>query len=97
MIHQLLLLLADAEAGQLDWWHAVQFVFMVLIGAIGSLIRMSITDFKKSVEGMSCRMDRNCRRLQRVELDIAKHVGRHVRRVKDDVEESDEEYEDESL
>lgn len=79
-------------ANDLTWTGIVQIVGMVLIGAIGSLIRMKMTDVQKSIDGLSSRMDRQCTRLRDVELDVAGQSGRKVRRLRNDVD--DTAYED---
>lgn len=79
-------LLAEAVDG-LTTSNVIQIVAMVMVGAIGALIKMAIDDIKKSVKEVSERLNRNCSRLRRVELDTARSVGRKVRRVRDDVDE----------
>lgn len=94
-MHHLITLLADAAgANDSEWFHVVQGIFMVMVGVIGALIKIGITDMKNAIVGLSARLDRNCRRLRRVEIDSARQVGRTVRRTVDDVCEDETDYED---
>lgn len=82
-------LLADGAVQEFTLSNALQIIGMVLIGAIGTLLKMGVTDMKNELKGLSKRLDRQCARLRNVELDVAANSGRKVRPMVDDVDDTD--------